>query len=148
MHIYILMISSLDKVWEDLSPAWLQELIAMPAYLWEIVLPLPGCPSAYRVIGTWLQNSWAGFRTAGAEERFITAEGDICLYISAHCRAPPSSTVPGSITFLAWAHPNWFASLRLKAGPAVMILTGTLWVRCRQLPVSYQLPEHETCVDA
>lgn len=98
----------------------------MPAYLWEIVLPLPGCPSAYRVIGTGLQSSWADFRTAGAEERFITAEGDICLHISASCKAPPSSTVPGSIAFLAWAHPNWFASLRLKGDPAVMIPTGTL----------------------
>lgn len=148
MHIYILMISSLDKVWEDLSPAWLQELTEMPAYLWEIVLPLPGCPSAYCVIDTWLQNSWTGFRTAGAEERFVMAEGDICLYISVYCKAPPSSTVSGSIAFLAWAHLSWFASLRLKAGSEVMILTGTLWVRCRLLPVSYQLPEHETRVDA
>lgn len=102
----------------------------MPAYLWEIVLPLLRCPSAYRVIDTWLQNSWTGFRTAGAEERFVTTQGDICLYVSVYCRAPPSSTVPGNVAFLAWAHLTWFASLRLKAGPAVMILTDTDFSLC------------------
>lgn len=58
----------------------------MPTDLWKIVLPFPGCPSTHHVRDTWLQYTRTSFKTSVGEERFVKAEGGICLDTCAYCR--------------------------------------------------------------